>query len=138
VARKPEGRTGRQDQFWQLELVRRRAGGQDGCRDCSGRRARARTWRAFRNAEFDKIYDRMRQIPDGPEREALFFKAKQISVAYMPYRHTAHRMEARHVSRLGRAIGGRCFGRIGGTWSTSTCSGARRSDGLSQTGHAAS
>jgi hypothetical protein len=35
----------------------------------------------------------MRQIPDGPERDALFFKAKQISVAYMPYRHTAHRME---------------------------------------------
>jgi hypothetical protein len=36
----------------------------------------------------------MRVIPDGPERERLFLQAKQLAVAYMPYKHTAHRMEA--------------------------------------------
>jgi hypothetical protein len=33
-------------------------------------------------------------IPDGHERERLFYKAKEIAVAYMPYKYTAHRMEA--------------------------------------------
>ena len=45
----------------------------------------------FKNAEFDKIYDRMQMIPDGPEREELFRQAKLLSVAYMPYKITVHR-----------------------------------------------
>jgi ABC-type transport system substrate-binding protein len=45
----------------------------------------------FKNDEFDAIYRRMQEIPDGPERDALFEKAKLISVAYMPYKTTVHR-----------------------------------------------
>ncbi len=45
----------------------------------------------FKNAEFDKVYDRMQVIADGPEREELFRQAKLISVAYMPYKITVHR-----------------------------------------------
>ena len=37
---------------------------------------------------------RMREIPDGPEREELFLQAKRIAATYMPYRYTAHRVEA--------------------------------------------
>lgn len=33
----------------------------------------------------------MQVIPDGPEREELFKKAKAISVAYMPYKTQVHR-----------------------------------------------
>jgi hypothetical protein len=36
----------------------------------------------------------MRVIPDGPERQMLFYQAKRMAAAYMPYRHTTHRMEA--------------------------------------------
>ncbi len=45
----------------------------------------------FQNAEFDKIYERMREIADGPERDELFLKAKLLSVAYMPYKMQVHR-----------------------------------------------
>jgi ABC-type transport system substrate-binding protein len=48
----------------------------------------------FKLAEFDRIYERMRVLPDGPEREQLFLAAKRLAVAYMPYRFTAHRTEA--------------------------------------------
>jgi ABC-type transport system substrate-binding protein len=44
----------------------------------------------FRNDEFDRIYERMQQIADGPEREALFLQAKRIAVAYMPYKFSVH------------------------------------------------
>jgi ABC-type transport system substrate-binding protein len=46
----------------------------------------------FKNAEFDKIYERIQQIADGPEREKLFEQAKRISVAYMPYKTNVHRI----------------------------------------------
>ena len=41
----------------------------------------------FNRPEFDKIYDRMQEIPDGPEREALFSEARQIAVVWMPYKY---------------------------------------------------
>jgi ABC-type transport system substrate-binding protein len=80
-------------QFWQLGSSAAGPDGQDALSRLFGPQSASQNLARFRNAEFDKIYERMRQIPDGPERDALFFKAKQISVAYMPYRHTAHRME---------------------------------------------
>ena len=46
----------------------------------------------FRLPEFDALYRRMLDLPDGPERLALFRQASDIAVAYMPYRI--------HVSRI--------------------------------------
>jgi ABC-type transport system substrate-binding protein len=48
----------------------------------------------FKLDAFDKIYQRMEVIEDGPERDKLFLEAKRIAAAYMPYRYTAHRSEA--------------------------------------------
>jgi ABC-type transport system substrate-binding protein len=48
----------------------------------------------FRLPAFDRIYERLRVLPDGAERLALFREAKRLATAYMPYRYTAHRMEA--------------------------------------------
>lgn len=81
-------------QFWQLGSSAAGPDGQGALARLYGPQSASQNLARFRNTEFDKIYDRMLVIPDGPEREALFFKAKQIAVAYMPYRHTAHRMEA--------------------------------------------
>ena len=46
----------------------------------------------FKRPEFDAIYRRMLDLPDGPERQALFKKASEIVVAYMPYRIHCHRI----------------------------------------------
>ena len=40
----------------------------------------------FRSAEMDAIYDEVQRIADGPEREALFERAKVIGTAFMPYK----------------------------------------------------
>jgi ABC-type transport system substrate-binding protein len=46
----------------------------------------------FRNAGFDKMYDRMLELPDGPERDALFLETKRLAVAYMPYKMMVSRI----------------------------------------------
>jgi ABC-type transport system substrate-binding protein len=81
-------------QFWQLGSSAAGPDGQGALARLFGPQSASQNLARFRNAEFDKIYERMRIIPDGPERDTLFLKAKQIAVAYMPYRHTTHRMEA--------------------------------------------
>ena len=81
-------------QFWQLGSSAAGSDGQGALARLFGPQAANQNLARFRNPEFDRIYERMRVIPDGPEREQLFLRAKQIAVAFMPYRHTAHRMEA--------------------------------------------
>ena len=46
----------------------------------------------FRLAEFDKIYDQLKLLPSGPERQALFDRTAQLMAAYAPYRVHAHRI----------------------------------------------
>ncbi|HSB25432.1 MAG TPA: ABC transporter substrate-binding protein [Burkholderiaceae bacterium] len=81
-------------QFWQLGSSAAGSDGQGALSRLYGPQIGSQNLARFKNDEFDRIYERMRVIPDGPEREQLFLKAKQIAVAYMPYKHTAHRMEA--------------------------------------------
>ena len=45
----------------------------------------------FKNKQFDTIYEKMKALPDGPERLALFQEAKRIAVAYAPYKNHVHR-----------------------------------------------
>ncbi|HLL10622.1 MAG TPA: ABC transporter substrate-binding protein [Rubrivivax sp.] len=44
----------------------------------------------FRLKAFDEVYERMSPLPDGPERQALFDRAKRLSVAYAPYKVLLH------------------------------------------------
>ena len=46
----------------------------------------------FQLAAFDKVYEDMKYVPDGPERQQLFDKATQLLVAYAPYRLSVHRI----------------------------------------------
>lgn len=41
---------------------------------------------------FNALYEQQRVLPDGPEREALIHQAKMLSVAYMPYKVSSHRV----------------------------------------------
>jgi ABC-type transport system substrate-binding protein len=46
----------------------------------------------FSNPRFDEIYARLRELPDGPEREQLFREAKRILAVYAPYKVQVHRI----------------------------------------------
>jgi ABC-type transport system substrate-binding protein len=40
--------------------------------------------------EFDRLFERQNTLPDGPQRDALMTQAKNLLVAYMPYKVHAH------------------------------------------------
>jgi ABC-type transport system substrate-binding protein len=46
----------------------------------------------FKNERMDEIYRQLSSLPNGPERLALFEEAKQIGVAFMPYKALSHRV----------------------------------------------
>ena len=46
----------------------------------------------YKNAEFDAIYNKMRLLPDGPERLQLFDEAKRLLIAHAPYKWGVHRI----------------------------------------------
>lgn len=44
----------------------------------------------FKRPEFDALYRRLSELPDGPEREALFDEATRLAIAWMPYKLRFH------------------------------------------------
>lgn len=48
----------------------------------------------FKLPAFDAIHEQLSQLPDGPERLALFDQAKRLAIAYMPYKLHCHRFVA--------------------------------------------
>jgi ABC-type transport system substrate-binding protein len=46
----------------------------------------------FDNKRFDEIYQRIRVLPNGAERDQLFFEGKRLLSVYMPYKHHVHRI----------------------------------------------
>ena len=53
----------------------------------------------FRLPEFDALYERLGVLPDGPEREALFERAKKLAIAYMPYKIRLNRISTDMIQR---------------------------------------
>lgn len=45
----------------------------------------------FARPEYDRLYDQQRQMPDGPERDAVIREMKRMFVAWMPYKIHGHR-----------------------------------------------
>jgi ABC-type transport system substrate-binding protein len=46
----------------------------------------------FKLAAYDRLYERVLSMPDGAEREAVMRQAKDMLVAYMPYKSHSHRI----------------------------------------------
>jgi ABC-type transport system substrate-binding protein len=44
----------------------------------------------FQLPAFDRLFERQRALPDGPEREAVMRQAKDLLVAYMPFKVNLH------------------------------------------------
>ncbi len=78
--------------MWGLGSSATSPDGQGAFQRLHGPQSGAQNMARFKLPEFDAIYDRMDQIGDGPEREALFRKAKMLGVAYVPYKTTVHRI----------------------------------------------
>ena len=76
--------------LWQLGGSAAAPDGQGSLARFYGPQAGNQNFARFQNDEFDRIYQRMQQIADGPEREALFLEAKRIAVAFMPYKFSVH------------------------------------------------
>jgi ABC-type transport system substrate-binding protein len=57
----------------------------------------------FRLSAFDRLYERQRVLPDGPERAALMRQAHKLMLAYMPYIPHVHEVinEMAHPHVLG-------------------------------------
>jgi ABC-type transport system substrate-binding protein len=80
--------------FWQLGLSA--AGPDDGqpmLAALYGPQAGGQNFARFKLPAFDALYDRMGELEDGPERDALFLQAKRLSTAYMPYKARLHTVE---------------------------------------------
>ena len=57
----------------------------------------------FNLPEFNAIHEKLTVLPDGPERLALFERAKRLAIAYAPYKLHVHRFVAdlMHAGMLG-------------------------------------
>ena len=53
----------------------------------------------FNLPAFDAVFDQLTALPDGPERQAMFDKAKRLVVAYVPYKLHCHRIVADMMTR---------------------------------------
>ncbi|PZP30207.1 MAG: bicyclomycin resistance protein [Roseateles depolymerans] len=79
-------------QIWAVGSSASQPDGQGALQRLYGPAAGTQNLPRFKNAEFDRIYDRMQALPDGPERDALFLQAKRLSIAYMPWKALGHRI----------------------------------------------
>ena len=95
VAKFPEhlkaARAGRL-QFFDLSSLASTPDGQTSLERLYGPASGGANLSRFRNKDFDAIYERLLVQPDGPEREALFFQAKRLAMAWMPYKVHGHRI----------------------------------------------
>jgi ABC-type transport system substrate-binding protein len=47
----------------------------------------------FALPQFDRLFEKQRGLPDGPEREAVMRDAKNMLAAYMPFKVHVHNVE---------------------------------------------
>jgi ABC-type transport system substrate-binding protein len=79
-------------QMWGLGSSAAAPDGQGALQRYDGRQSGNQNLARFKNARMDEIYDKLSELPDGPERLALFDEAKRIAAAYMPSRYLMHRI----------------------------------------------
>jgi ABC-type transport system substrate-binding protein len=79
-------------QVWALGGLSSSSDGQDGLMRFDSTQWGGQNMARFKNAEFDDILKRLSLLPDGPERQELFRRAKIIAAAYVPYKSNVHRI----------------------------------------------
>ena len=79
-------------QVWSLGSSAAGPDGQGAFQRLHGPQAGGQNLARFKLKAFDDIYERMDQIPDGPERLELFRQGKMLAIAYAPYKALNHRI----------------------------------------------
>ena len=54
--------------------------------------ASAGNYAQFQNAEYDRLYERARSMPDGPERTRIYQEMAKLVVAFAPWKVNTHRI----------------------------------------------
>ena len=78
--------------MWMLGGSSSSPDGIDALRGLYGPAAGSGNLSRFQLDAFDRMYEKMQALPDGPERERLLHESQRISVVYMPYKTHAHRI----------------------------------------------
>jgi len=79
-------------QIWSLGLSAADPDGQTALQYVYGPQAGEQNLARFKLPAMDRLYEQTASMVDGPEREKLFFEAKRLCTAYMPYRYIVHRL----------------------------------------------
>ncbi len=79
-------------QMWMLGSTADVPDGQNALSRLYGPQSGQQNLARFKLPAFDAIYRQMLALPDGAERDRLFFEAKRLAVAYMPYKVLVHRI----------------------------------------------
>jgi ABC-type transport system substrate-binding protein len=79
--------------MWQLGSAATAPDGQPALARLYGPEAGNQNLSRFNLPAFNTIYERLLELPDGPERDAQFREAKLIAAAYMPWKYSVHRMD---------------------------------------------
>lgn len=77
-------------QIWHVGNVSASPDSQGALQRYDGAQIGGQNMARFKRPEFDAVYQRLSELPDGPEREAAFLEAKRLAVAWMPYRARFH------------------------------------------------
>lgn len=78
--------------MWTLGSAASAPDGQDQLSMVYGPLKGAGNFSGFDLPEFNQLFDRMGRLPDGPERLALFARARKLMVAWMPVKAHSHRI----------------------------------------------
>ena len=78
--------------LWRVGSIATSPDGQSALERLYGPSAGQSNLARFRLPAFDRIYEQMNLLPDGPARQALFDAATRLLVAYAPYRVGVHRI----------------------------------------------
>jgi ABC-type transport system substrate-binding protein len=85
------GRAGKL-QMWLLGTLAAGPDGQGTFQRYDSTQIGGQNWARFKLPAMDDLYKRMKVLPDGPERLALFAQAKRLAAVYAPYKTHVHRV----------------------------------------------
>jgi ABC-type transport system substrate-binding protein len=85
------GRAGKL-QMWLLGTLAAGPDGQGTFQRYDSTQIGGQNWARFKLPAMDDLYKRMKVLPDGPERLALFTQAKRLAAVYAPYKTHVHRV----------------------------------------------
>jgi ABC-type transport system substrate-binding protein len=77
---------------WSLGSSAVQPDGADSLNRLHGPQSGSQNLARFKLPQFDAIFEELKRLPDGPDREALFLQSKKVANAYQPYKATVHRI----------------------------------------------